>query len=47
MDLLERRGVIFQRDAKGLPNASTGIGHSKPRVLNSGDGLGQEVQQVL
>ncbi|MBT3420832.1 MAG: FAD-binding protein [Euryarchaeota archaeon] len=47
MDLLERRGVIFQRDAKGLPDASTGIGHSKPRVLNSGDGLGQEVQQVL
>ena len=47
MDLLERRGVIFQRDAKGLPLAHTGIGHSKPRVVNSGDGLGQEVQQVL
>ena len=47
MDLLERRGVIFQRDAKGVPIAQTGIGHSKPRVVNSGDGLGQEVQQVL
>ena len=47
MDLLERRGVIFQRDAKGVPITQTGIGHSKPRVVNSGDGLGQEVQQVL
>lgn len=47
MDLLERRGVIFQRDAKGLPSANTGIGHSKPRVVNSGDGMSNEVQQVL
>tara|TARA_B100000767_G_scaffold101251_1_gene97223 strand:- start:3415 stop:5037 length:1623 start_codon:yes stop_codon:yes gene_type:complete len=47
MDLLERRGVIFQRDAKGLPIAHTGIGHSKPRIVSSGDGICQEIQQVL
>lgn len=47
MDLLERWGVIFQRDAKGLPIAHMGIGHSKPRIVNSGDGMGKEIQQVL
>ena len=47
MDLLERWGVIFQRDAKGLPIAQMGIGHSKPRIVNSGDGMGREIQQVL
>ncbi len=47
MDLLERWGVIFQRDAKGLPVAQMGIGHSKPRIVNSGDGMGREIQQVL
>ena len=47
MDLLERWGVIFQRDAKGLPIAQRGIGHSKPRIVNSGDGMGREIQQVL
>ena len=47
MDLLERWGVIFQRDAKGLPIAHMGIGHSKPRIVNSGDGMAREIQQVL
>ena len=47
MDLLERWGVIFQRDAKGLPMAYKAVGHSKPRIVNSGDATGSEIQQIL
>ena len=46
MDLLERWGVIFSVMQRA-PIAHMGIGHSKPRIVNSGDGIIREIQQVL
>jgi succinate dehydrogenase/fumarate reductase flavoprotein subunit len=47
LDLLERWGVNFRRDSKGMPMVSKGAGHGKPRNANCGDATGREVQQVL
>ena len=47
VDLLERRGVNFRRDAKGIVKGYPGAGHSKPRLCNAGDATIRECQQVL
>lgn len=47
LDLLERWGVNFRRDSSGLPHVSKAIGHGKPRVADSGDATGREVQKTL
>ena len=47
VDLLERRGVNFRRDAKGIVKGHYASGHSKPRLCNAGDATTQELQQVL
>ena len=47
VDLLERRGVNFRRDAKGIVKGHYASGHSKPRLCNAGDSTIREVQQVL
>ena len=47
MDLLERWGVNFRRDSKGIPMVSKGAGHGKPRTVNCGDATSREIQQVL
>lgn len=47
VDLLERRGVNFRRDAKGIVKGHYASGHSKPRLCNAGDATTREVQQVL
>ena len=47
MDLLERWGVIFRRDSSGIPYPRKSAGHSKPRVVDSGDSFSREVQTVL
>ena len=47
VDLLERRGVNFRRDAKGIVMGHYASGHSKPRLCNAGDATTREVQQVL
>ncbi len=47
MDLLERWGVNFRRDSKGVPMVSKGAGHGKPRTVNCGDSTTREIQQVL
>ena len=47
VDLLERRGVNFRRDAKGIVKGHYASGHSKPRLCNAGDVTNREVQQVL
>ena len=47
VDLLERRGVNFRRDAKGIVKGHYGAGHSKPRLCNAGDATIRECQQVL
>ena len=47
VDLLERRGVNFRRDAKGIVKGHHGSGHSKPRLCNAGDATIRECQQVL
>ena len=47
VDLLERRGVNFRRDAKGIVKGHYASGHSKPRLCNVGDSTTREVQQVL
>ena len=39
--------VVFQRDAKGLPEVKPVNGHSKPRLVTSGDSLNRETFQVL
>lgn len=44
---LEKAGVVFSRDAKGLPMTKKGIGHSSPRVVDAGDASVRDVQQVL
>jgi succinate dehydrogenase/fumarate reductase flavoprotein subunit len=47
IDLLERRGVVFRRDARGLPATQRLTGHGRPRVTDAGDATPREVQQVL
>lgn len=47
VDLLERWGVNFRRDASGIPLVRKGPGHEKPRTADAGDATGREVQQVL
>ncbi len=44
---LEKAGVVFSRDAKGLPLTNKGIGHSSPRIVDAGDASVRDVQQVL
>ena len=46
-DLLERRGVIFRRDLRGLPQVRRLPGHGQPRVVGSGDADSRELQQVM
>jgi succinate dehydrogenase/fumarate reductase flavoprotein subunit len=46
-DLLERRGVIFRRDLRGLPQVRRLPGHGQPRVVGSGDADARELQQVM
>ena len=47
VDLLERRGVNFRRDAKGIVKGHYASGHSKPRLCNAGDATTREIQHVL
>ncbi|MDG1557726.1 MAG: FAD-binding protein, partial [Candidatus Poseidoniaceae archaeon] len=47
LDLLERWGVNFRRDSKGLPFVSKAMGHAKPRVADAGDATAREVQKTL
>ena len=47
MNHLEKAGVVFSRDAKGLPLTSKGIGHTSPRIIGAGDASVRDVQQVL
>ena len=47
MNHLEKAGVVFSRDAKGLPLTNKGIGHSSPRIVDAGDASVRDVQQVL
>ena len=47
LDLLERWGVNFRRDATGLPDVSKAMSHGKPRVADAGDATAREVQKTL
>ncbi len=47
VDLLERWGLTFRRDAQGLPMARKAIGHGKARNADAGDATGREIQQIL
>ena len=47
VDLLERWGVIFRRDADGIPLVRKAAGHTLPRLASSGDSMVRETQQVL
>jgi len=47
VDLLERWGVIFRRDADGIPLVRRAAGHTLPRLAGAGDALSRETQQVL
>ena len=47
MNHLEKAGVVFSRDPKGLPMTTKGIGHSSPRIVDAGDASVRDVQQVL
>ena len=47
VDLLERWGVIFRRDADGIPLVRKASGHSLPRLAGAGDSMIRETQQVL
>tara|TARA_B100000683_G_scaffold35844_1_gene31565 strand:+ start:3530 stop:5149 length:1620 start_codon:yes stop_codon:yes gene_type:complete len=47
MNHLEKAGVVFSRDAKGLPLTKKLIGHSSPRVVDAGDSSIRDVQQIL
>jgi len=39
--------MVFRRDQDGLPRVVTGEGHSKARVVNSGDSTRRNLQQIL
>ena len=47
VDLLERWGVIFRRDADGIPLVRRAAGHTLPRLAGAGDAMVRETQQVL
>ena len=47
VDLLERWGVIFRRDADGIPLVRKAAGHTLPRLAGAGDAMVRETQQVL
>lgn len=47
VDLLERWGLNFHRDSKGIAMVSKSAGHGKPRTVNCGDATNRELQQVL
>lgn len=47
VDLLERWGVIFRRDADGIPLVRRASGHTLPRLAGAGDAMVRETQQVL
>ena len=47
MSELERWGVIFRRDAEGLPQSFPGPGHGTSRVSGCGDATAREVQNAL
>ena len=47
VDLLERWGVIFRRDADGIPMVRKASGHSLPRLAGAGDSMIRNTQQVL
>ena len=47
VDLLERWGVNFRRDAHGLPSARKAPGHAMTRNIDAGDATGREIQQIL
>ena len=47
VDLLERWGVIFRRDADGIPLVRKASGHSLPRLAGAGDSMIRETQQIL
>lgn len=46
VDLLERRGLNFRRDLKGLPMVRKGAGHTQPRTVHAGSATAQGLQQV-
>ena len=47
VDLLERWGVIFRRDADGIPLVRRAAGHTLPRLAGAGEAMSRETQQVL
>lgn len=47
VDLLERWGVNFRRDAHGIPLVRKAPGHGMARNADAGDATGREIQQVL
>ena len=47
VDLLERWGVIFRRDADGIPLVRKASGHTLPRLAGAGDSKVRGTQQVL
>ena len=47
IDLLERWGVIFRRDADGIPLVRKASGHTLPRLAGAGDSMVRDTQQVL
>ena len=46
VDLLERRGLNFRRDAQGLPMVRKALGHSQPRNVGAGSTTARELQQI-
>ena len=47
VDLLERWGVNFRRDAHGIPLVRKAPGHGMARNADAGDATGREIQQIL
>tara|TARA_Y100000766_G_scaffold41459_1_gene31453 strand:+ start:4616 stop:6238 length:1623 start_codon:yes stop_codon:yes gene_type:complete len=47
VDLLERWGVNFRRDAHGIPMVRKAPGHGMARNADAGDATGREIQRVL
>lgn len=47
VDLLERWGVNFRRDAHGIPLVRKAPGHGMGRNADAGDATGREIQHVL
>tara|TARA_B100001996_G_scaffold383009_1_gene376812 strand:+ start:3907 stop:5322 length:1416 start_codon:yes stop_codon:yes gene_type:complete len=44
---LENWGLVLQRREGGLPFASSGSGHSRPRLVGCGDSTSREVTRIL